>query len=245
MWDCQTQQPKSNFWRTVWHHGRYTTLHWSSNDETSIGSCRFEFTSRCRGHWTWISLAESLPGQNLCFGKLQTIWNGPEHLAAKMQQWADTRPVLFSSWHLVTNSAESGPWVVACFCWPDLCFLPDSSWNGEGLAVRPGPFTLYCFRAFPPFAPRCTIWCLHLVWTAVVALREVANPDPFLEKWGPFLREAIVKKRLRSSEWTLLNRLYEAVNWWSLRANNLSECCNSVFFSKNRNARTLSILSAE
>lgn len=60
----------------------------------------------------------------------------------------------------------------------------ESTWNREGFGIWPVLFTLYFSRAFlffPLFALPCIISCLHLVWTAVVGLREVANPDTFLE----------------------------------------------------------------
>lgn len=73
-----------------------------------------------------------------------------------------------------------------------------STWNREGFGIWPVLFTLYFSRAFlffPLLALPCIISCLHLVWTAVAGLREVANPDTFLESGALYARQTFKKKK--------------------------------------------------
>lgn len=51
-------------------------------------------------------------------------------------------------WHLVPDSALSGPWVVLCFCWPAvLWFLPERALE-TGRVSAFGLFALYFSKVF-------------------------------------------------------------------------------------------------
>lgn len=152
---------------------------------STVSYCTWTSKSHCNMLCTWRVSAKRK--SSLISALENTLKEKKKEIRKHLPFYKDCK-MLFQ-WHLVTNSAWSGPLGGGVFLlasWP-LVSAWESIWTGRVLGS--GLFiSHFIFLGFF-FALACIISCLHLVWTAVAGVREVASPGTFRESGALYVTQ--------------------------------------------------------